>query len=212
MEDLGKTSLADIYNKNLESDIFSSYKKALDLLLKTQKNILVKPDFIPSYSNGYLSFEENLMTDWYIPALTGKRLSEKSITSFKKIWQKLNKKIQAMPKSLVLLDYHADNLMIKTDKMVALDFQDARWGGFLYDVISLLEDERHPLPEAVSEKLWDYYSDELVDTSEVPEEERNTYDYRSYEFEDEYLEWYEKHFTTPSGDKMVAFGNYGRDG
>jgi hypothetical protein len=29
--------------------------------------------------------------------------------------------------------------MIKTDKMVALDFQDARWGGFLYDVISLFK-------------------------------------------------------------------------
>ena len=62
------------------------------------------------------------------------------------------------------------------------------------------------------EKLWDYYSDKLVDTSEVPEEERDTYDYRSFEFEDEYLEWCEKRFTTPSGDKMVAFGLYGRDG
>ena len=64
------------------------------------------------------------------------------------------------------------------------------------------------------EKLWDYYSDTLVDINEVPEEERNTYDYRSYEYENEdgYLEWYEEHFTTPSGDKMVVFGNYGRDG
>lgn len=64
------------------------------------------------------------------------------------------------------------------------------------------------------EKLWDYGSDKLVDISEVPEKERNTWDYRSYEYEDTcgYLEWYEEHFTTPSGDKMVAFGNYGRDG
>jgi aminoglycoside/choline kinase family phosphotransferase len=84
MEDLGKTSLANIYNKNLESDIFSSYKKALDLLLKVQKNILVKPDFIPSYSNGYLSFEENLMTDWYIPALTGKDYPKKALLPLKR--------------------------------------------------------------------------------------------------------------------------------
>lgn len=32
------------------------------------------------------------------------------------------------------------------------------------------------------------------------------------EMNDEYLETYEEHFTTPSGDKMVAFGRYGYDG
>ena len=36
-------------------------------------------------------------------------------------------------------------------------------------------------------------------------------DYRTYDYEDEYLEWYDYHFTTPSGDKMVAFGWYGHD-
>ena len=157
MEDLGKTSLADIYDKNQEPDIFSNYKKALDLLLNIQKSIIHQPDFIPSYSDGYLSFEENLLTDWYVPALTGKRLSEKSILAFKKIWQKLNKKIHTMAKTLVLLDYHADNLMLKGNHLFALDFQDARWGGFLYDVISLLEDERHPLPDKIAQQLWDYY-------------------------------------------------------
>lgn len=32
------------------------------------------------------------------------------------------------------------------------------------------------------------------------------------EVEGEYLEYYEEHFVTPSGDKMVAFGRYGHDG
>lgn len=62
------------------------------------------------------------------------------------------------------------------------------------------------------EKLWDYYSDKLVDTNEVPEEERNTWDFRDYDFDRGCLDWYEEHFTTPSGDKMVAFGTYGYDG
>ena len=30
--------------------------------------------------------------------------------------------------------------------------------------------------------------------------------------ESDYLEWYDHHFTTPSGDKMVVFGQYGYDG
>ncbi len=158
MEDLGQKSLADIYNQNDDALTFCAYQKALDLLLKMRQSIRQKPDFVPVYTDGYLTFEENLLTDWYIPALTGKRLPIKAIQQFKKIWLKLNKKIQKMDKTLVLLDYHADNLMVKQNgKMAALDFQDARWGGFLYDVISLLEDERHPLPKEIAQKLWDYY-------------------------------------------------------
>ena len=37
-------------------------------------------------------------------------------------------------------------------------------------------------------------------------------DFESYNDEDEYLEYYEEHFVTPSGDKMVVFGKYGYDG
>lgn len=62
------------------------------------------------------------------------------------------------------------------------------------------------------EKLWDYYSGELVDVNEVPEEERNTWDFRDCDFDEDCKEWYETKFTTPSGDKMVVFGTYGYDG
>lgn len=49
------------------------------------------------------------------------------------------------------------------------------------------------------------YDDELI-------EEAVHDDFESYDDEDEYLEYYEEHFVTPSGDKMVAFGRYGHDG
>lgn len=38
------------------------------------------------------------------------------------------------------------------------------------------------------------------------------YEYRTYDSLGEYLEYYDEHFTTPSGDKMVVFGEYGYDG
>ena len=168
LEDLGQKSLASIYTTKDYHQIFNLCQKALDILFCIKENIVQKPDFIPNYSDGYLSFEENLLTDWYIPALTGQRLPMKAIVQFKKIWKKLNQKIQKMPKTLVLLDYHADNLMVKQNEtLAALDFQDARWGGFLYDAISLLEDERNPLPDDIIQKLWAYYWDKmgLLDTS-----------------------------------------------
>lgn len=53
--------------------------------------------------------------------------------------------------------------------------------------------------------------DELLD-EDSPEFDYDARDnYRTYDYEDEYLEWYDYHFTTPSGDKMVAFGWYGHD-
>lgn len=34
----------------------------------------------------------------------------------------------------------------------------------------------------------------------------------NYYFYDDYLEYYEQHYTTESGDKVVAFGKYGYNG
>jgi hypothetical protein len=53
--------------------------------------------------------------------------------------------------------------------------------------------------------------DELLDEDSPEFDEDAQYDYRTYDYEDDYLEWYDYHFTTPSGDKMVAFGWYGHD-
>ncbi len=62
---------------------------------------------------------------------------------------------------------------------------------------------------------WDMLSDE--DKQELYNEyieenydETESYTYDRYMYEG-YLESYTHHFTTPSGDKMVAFGKYGRD-
>ena len=57
--------------------------------------------------------------------------------------------------------------------------------------------EKCPLEdESLSEVLYDY---DIAETLE-------------HHFDDEYLESYAEHFTTPSGDKMVVFGKFGRDG
>lgn len=82
------------------------------------------------------------------------------------------------------------------------------------------------------ELYYDYYSDKLISLDEIPLEERRLVvldedaeenedlcdeiidakeDYRAYDRANGYLEWYDRKFTTPSGDKMIAFGWYGHD-
>ena len=61
------------------------------------------------------------------------------------------------------------------------------------------------------ELYYNYWDDEFTKN---PVDRWNE-DNQTYEgfFEESWscLETYEEHFTTPSGDKMVAFGRYGRD-
>ena len=57
---------------------------------------------------------------------------------------------------------------------------------------------------------WD---EEFVPADSVTEEEIYDGDYQTYrDFGSGHLESFESHFTTPSGDKMVAFGEYGFNG
>lgn len=69
------------------------------------------------------------------------------------------------------------------------------------------------------QKDWEDLSQEAQDRyiKRYAKEESDYYDWdgdvMSYdEFTDNSLEYYVQHFTTPSGDKMVAFGQYGYDG
>lgn len=59
--------------------------------------------------------------------------------------------------------------------------------------------------------MYDGYNEELQFVSDK-ELKEDKYRYKSYENMGKWLEFYEEHFTTPSGDKMVAFGEYGYDG
>lgn len=154
MEDFGPKKMANCLTTPEKTN--QLYKKALKILLDINQ-IKERPDFIPEYTLPYWRFECNLFTDWYYPALTGKRLPEKALKEFQKIWAKLIKKILKMPKALTLLDYHAENIMVRTKGLGLLDFQDARWGNIFYDAVSLIEDERRILPDFMQQEFWDFY-------------------------------------------------------
>lgn len=66
-------------------------------------------------------------------------------------------------------------------------------------------EEAAEIEKAYLTKYGYAYDDESIENSVHD-------DFEFYDDEDEYLECYEKHFVTPSGDKMVAFGRYGYDG
>jgi len=67
-----------------------------------------------------------------------------------------------VPSSLVLRDFHVDNLMRVDDRdgimcCGLLDFQDAVQGPVSYDLVSLLEDARRDVPETLAQRMKTRY-------------------------------------------------------
>ena len=90
--------------------------------------------------------EALLLTDWYLPAL-GRPPSPAQREGYLAAWRAVLPVARRVPETLVLRDYHVDNLMVLDgrDGVAAcglLDFQDAVLGPLSYDLVSLLEDVR----------------------------------------------------------------------
>jgi len=83
------------------------------------------------------------------------------------------------PRVLVHRDYHSRNLMIKNGEQIVIDFQDARMGTPLYDLVSLLEDCYYQLDSNNKEKLIHYYYEtyfQKIDSSKNFEQFMYLYD------------------------------------
>ena len=114
-----------------------------------------------------------LFPDWFMPAAFGHETDKAAADEYALLWQEVFPLVQKMPKTIVLRDYHVDNLMILDGKTGLkacglLDFQDALAGAVTYDIMSLLEDARRDIrPELFTEMQNRYISamaDKLPDT------------------------------------------------
>ncbi len=145
LEDFGSTSMSKVIQNNKKID--DLYTLAIDTLIKLHKSIRKSDLYKLSPSIDFMFQENNLFLEYYVAKVLKIKLPAKAIQEFKSIWKKLFHEIQKLPQTLMLYDYHADNIMVKDNGTLGLlDFQDAMKGPIFYDLISLIEDERYPLP------------------------------------------------------------------
>lgn len=117
---------------------------------------------LPSFDCQNLPAETDLFLDWTYPALTGKVADELMRERFRDAWMEVLPPAFALPPTLVLRDYHVDNLMVLADRpgVMAcglLDFQDALLGSPAYDLVSLLQDARRDVSPAVEAAMLERY-------------------------------------------------------
>jgi aminoglycoside/choline kinase family phosphotransferase len=155
LEDFGD----DTYTRLLArgADEPALYRLAVDTLVALQRAAEPRstPELAP-YDIERLLGEAALLVDWYRP-LAGELHEE-----YLALWRALLPDAMVAPPTLVLRDYHIDNLMLLPNRSGVrscglLDFQDAVTGQPSYDLVSLLEDARRDIPGPLREAMTERY-------------------------------------------------------
>lgn len=163
IEDFGD----DTYTRLLARghDEAALYRLAVDLLAELHRRFRRDDGAgLPAYDDERLLNEASLLTDWFLPAATGSATPASVRAEYLALWRGLFPVARAVPATLVLRDYHIDNLMLLPGRAgVAacgvLDFQDAVVGPTSYDLVSLLEDARRDIAPALVDAMYRRYLD-----------------------------------------------------
>lgn len=111
---------------------------------------------------GTLQIETELLIDWYWPALHGSAPPEAIGQEFRALWAPIFDRILQNSKHWMLRDYHSPNLIHLPDRpppknVGIIDFQDALQGPAAFDLVSLLQDARLDVPDALEAELLAHY-------------------------------------------------------
>jgi hypothetical protein len=139
------------------------YRLAVDVLIALHRSYAPEmAAMLPAYDEARLLAETALLTDWYLPAVMGAPTAPAHRDSYLAAWRAVLPHAMALPPTLVLRDYHVDNLMLLDgrDGIAAcglLDFQDAVIGSPVYDLVSLVEDARRDVSLDLAAEMIERY-------------------------------------------------------
>jgi aminoglycoside/choline kinase family phosphotransferase len=101
------------------------------------------------------------MLDWYWPAIHGAPAGENVRAEFESAWRAVLPRMRGVPDSIALFDYHADNLLQLDRPGVAacglIDFQDAVQAPVVFDIATLLANDRRAITDRLRDTLVDRY-------------------------------------------------------
>jgi N-acetylmuramate 1-kinase len=139
------------------------YRLAVDVLIALHRRFepALGAPLLP-YNETRLLAEAALLVDWYLPAVSGAPTPADLREEYLATWRALLPLAGALPATLVLRDYHVDNLMLLEGRAGVracglLDFQDAVIGSPAYDLISLLEDARRDVSADLASAMSERY-------------------------------------------------------
>ncbi len=150
IEDLGDDTYTRLLARGVsEEKLYALAVDALSALHMVPADKAVPEGVIP-YGMPRLLEEVNRLHVWYLPMVDAPPLSDEAKAEYEAMWTEILPGAWKAPTSLVLFDYHVDNLLGLFDRPGVkacglLDFQDAVSGPVTYDLMSLLEDARRDI-------------------------------------------------------------------
>jgi N-acetylmuramate 1-kinase len=169
LEDLGDDLLETAAHGSDEIRVAQLYRQAVDLLLTMRKATA-------NLNSGCRAFqlafdEEKLMQEMdffmvhFVRGLCRNEPPKSALADLNRFFTKICDTLASEPRIFTHRDYHARNLILQGDRLVMIDFQDARMGPAQYDLASLLRDSYVTLPEGLVDELVDYYAEATGKTS-----------------------------------------------
>jgi N-acetylmuramate 1-kinase len=165
VEDLGQNGVIDA-----QGPIEARYGLAVDFLADLHQRALPRilpvpggSDYsIPLYDLDAFLIEAELLLDWYFPHALGRTPDAMTRRSFVDAWRNALEPILAEAPSWVLRDFHSPNLIYLPQRaglaaLGLIDYQDCVLGPPAYDLVSLLQDARTSVPEAMEVALLTRY-------------------------------------------------------
>jgi len=162
IEDFGDDTYTRVLDRG--GDERSLYRLATDVLIELHKlpaEQVVLPG-VPLYETDAMTQRAMLLVDWYLPMASGQPTPPAVAEEFRSLWQRILPRLDAGPRTLVLRDFHVDNLMLLPGRSgIAacglLDFQDAGRGAKAYDLVSLIEDARRDIAPELHQEMMNRY-------------------------------------------------------
>ena len=166
LEDLGAEGVVE---GDPPGPIEERYAVAVDVLVELHRQpaaatLTVAPGIeyrLPPYDIDAFLIEAELLLDWYVPHRGG-TVSAAARSEFTALWRDALSHAYDQPATWVLRDYHSPNLLWLPEReglarVGLLDFQDALMGPAAYDLVSLLQDARVDVPDAMEIALLGRY-------------------------------------------------------
>lgn len=158
----GYSLLEDFGENSFNNEILNGknplilYEKAVDVLVHIKKQSVSKN--FQKFDTKRMLEEVSLFIDWTLPSITGYKVDNINKSEFLLLWKNVLTELEDYKNTLVLFDYHVDNLMWLNSrkgikKVGLLDFQDALLGPSEYDLVSILEDARRDVEQEIVEEM-----------------------------------------------------------
>lgn len=145
LQDLGDVTLQAHLGAASPAEHEALYCDAVSLIVRLQERgaELARADCAPyqvAFDVEKLTWELEFFVKHFVVAYRGHTPSNAVRDALRTEWSAIVDELAAEPRVLCHRDYHSRNLMLHDNRLVIIDFQDARMGPDTYDLASLLRD------------------------------------------------------------------------